>query len=100
MIMESIKVQEIKDGAIIDIKVNKTFYMMCKASLYTLFKENYDIKNGNPETFIKNIVSQPYDKLNEKQRLFHTFTLLIGEIETQAKAQGLFLDKDNLEDTV
>ena len=98
--MESIKVQEIKDGAIIDIKVNKTFYMMCKASLYTLFKENYDIKNGNPETFIKNIVSQPYDKLNEKQRLFHTFTLLIGEIETQAKAQGLFLDKDNLEDTV
>jgi hypothetical protein len=98
--MESIKVQEIKDGAIIDIKVNKTFYMMCKASLYTLFKENYDIKNGNPETFIKNIVSQPYDKLNEKQRLFHTFTLLIGEIETQAKAQGLLLDKDNLEDTV
>ena len=98
--MESIKVQEIKDGAIIDIKVNKTFYMMCKASLYTLFKENYDIKNGNPETFIKNIVSQPYDKLNEKQRLFHTFTLLIGEIETQAKAQGLLLDKDNLEDAV
>jgi len=98
--MESVKVQEIKDGAIIDIKVNKTFYMMCKASLYTLFKENYDIKNGNPETFIKNIVSQPYDKLNEKERLFHTFTLLIGEIETQAKAQDLLLDKDNLEDTV
>jgi|TARA_R110000772_G_scaffold195891_1_gene306621 hypothetical protein len=98
--MESVKVQEIKDGAIIDIKVNKTFYMMCKASLYTLFKENYDIKNGNPETFIKNIVSQPYDKLNEKERLFHTFTLLIGEIETQAKAQDLLLDKDNLEDAV
>jgi hypothetical protein len=98
--MESVKVQEIKDGAIIDIKVNKTFYMMCKTSLYTLFKENYDIKNGNPETFIKNIVSQPYDKLNEKERLFHTFTLLIGEIETQAKAQDLLLDKDNLEDTV
>lgn len=98
--MESIKVQEIKDGAIINIKVNKTFYMMCKTSLYTLFKENYDIKNGNPETFIKNIVSQPYDKLNEKERLFHTFTLLIGEIETQAKAQDLLLDKDNLEDTV
>ena len=98
--MESVKVQEIKDGAIIDIKVNKTFYMMCKASLYTLFKENYDIKNGNPETFIKNIVSQPYDKLNEKERLFHTFTLLIGEIETQAKAQNLLLDKDSLEDDV
>ena len=98
--MESIKVQEIKDGAIINIKVNKTFYMMCKTSLYTLFKENYDIKNGNPETFIKNIVSQPYDKLNEKERLFHTFTLLIGEIETQAKAQDLLLDKDNLEDAV
>ena len=98
--MESIKVQEIKDGASINIKVNKTFYMMCKTSLYTLFKENYDIKNGNPETFIKNIVSQPYDKHNEKERLFHTFTLLIGEIETQAKAQDLLLDKDKLEDTV
>ena len=35
-----------------------------------------------------------------KEVLFHTFTLLIGEIETQAKAQGLLLDKDNLEDTV
>jgi hypothetical protein len=92
--MESLQVQEIKDGAIINIKVNKTFYMMCKASLYTLFKETYDIKNGNPETFIKNIVSNPYEKLDEKERIFHTFTLLIAEIEAQAKSQGFLQEKE------
>ena len=30
----------------LEIKVNKTYYQMCKASVFTVFKELYD-KSGN-----------------------------------------------------
>ncbi len=97
--MESVKAKEIKDDAIIDIKVNKTFYMMCKAALFIIFKEVYDISKGSSEEFIKNLTSKPYTELNDKERIFYTFTLLIGEIEKQADKNNLFVEKDiNVED--
>jgi hypothetical protein len=34
----AIKVKEIKDDALMDIKVNKNFYLMSKDALYTIFK--------------------------------------------------------------
>ena len=35
----AIKVKEIKDDAIIDIKVNKAYYLMVKATSLYLFKQ-------------------------------------------------------------
>ena len=32
--------------------------------------------------------------MNDKERMFYTFTLLIGEVEKQAKDKDLFIDKE------
>ena len=92
--MDSFKAQELKDDAVLDIKVNKTFYMMCKASLFTLFKEVHDISKGSPKEFINNLTSKPYLKLNEKEKIFYTLTLIIGEIERKAAEKDLFIEKE------
>ena len=92
--MDSFKAQELKDNAVLDIKVNKTFYMMAKASLFTLFKEVHDVSKGSPKEFISNLTSKPYLKLNEKEKIFYTLTLLIGEIERQASEKDLFIEKE------
>tara|TARA_R100001460_G_C3467316_1_gene166721 strand:+ start:298 stop:633 length:336 start_codon:yes stop_codon:yes gene_type:complete len=91
--MDKIKVQEIKDDAIISIKVNKAFYMMCKASLFTLFKDIHDLKE-DPETFVKNVASKPYAELGDKERIFHTITLLVSEIEKQALEGNYIIEKE------
>ena len=97
--MENIKAKEIKDDAIIDIKVNKTFYMMTKSALFTIFKEVHDISKGNSQEFVKNLTSKPYTELNDKERVFYTLTLLTGEIEKQAQENNLFQEKEiNIED--
>jgi len=92
--MDSTKVKELKDDAILNIKVNKTFYMMVKSALIASFK---DINNNSkiaPEKFIKNLTSKPYSELNEEERTFYTLTLLIGEIEKQALENDMFIEKD------
>ena len=94
---ESLKNKVIKDDALIDIKVNKTYYMMCKAALFTLFKTVHDKSNENAEDFIKEITSAGYEKLDENQRVFYTLTLLVGEIEKQAMNSNLFIDKEDNE---
>ena len=55
--MESVKAKELKDDAIINVKVNKTFYMMSKAALLVLFGEVNKEKN-NADNFIKNLISK------------------------------------------
>ena len=96
--MESKKVKELKDDAILEIKVNKTYYHMCKASVFTVFKDLYD-KSGNPDDFVKSVVSKEYKDMTDKERLFYTLSLLVGEIEKQGLAQDAFVDKElNVED--
>jgi hypothetical protein len=91
--MESKKIKEMKDDALLNVKVNKTYYLMTKASIFTVFKELYD-ESGNPEEFIKQIVSQEYKNMNDKERLFYTLSLLIGEIEKQALETDSFIEKN------
>ena len=91
--MENIKVKEIKDDAVINIKVNKTFYMMCKSALLIIFKEVHTSKQST-EKFMESILKTPYPELGEKERIFHTLTMLIGEIEKQAKENDLIIDKE------
>ena len=94
---ENLKDKVIKDDALIDIQVNKTYYMMCKASLFTLFKNIHSQSTENAEEFIKEVTSKGYENLDETQRIFYTLTLLVGEIEKQAFNNNLFVDKEDNE---
>jgi len=92
--MENKKVKELKDDVILDIKVNKSYYMMAKAALFTLLNDVYSKEKGKPEEFIQSILKRKYEELNDKERAFYTLTLLIGEIEKQALENDAFEEKE------
>ena len=91
--MESQKVKELKDDAIVDVQINKTFYQMCKASLFVVFKKLF-VNSNNPDEFVKKLLSKQYIDMTDDERIFYTFTLIIGEVEKQAKDKDLFIDKE------
>jgi len=90
----AIKVKEIKDDAIIDIKVNKAYYLMVKATSLYIFKQ---MPEENREEYLKNSLTKEYKDLDEVQRAFRTITLLLSEIEQSASDQNLFDEKEVLE---
>jgi len=92
--MEVKKVKEMKDDALLDVKVNKTYYQMAKAALLTLLQDVYNKENGNPDTFVKDLVAKEYKDLNDKERAFYTLTLLVGEIEKQAVENNAYVEKE------
>jgi|TARA_R110000851_G_scaffold268549_1_gene421271 hypothetical protein len=94
--MESKKVQakEIKNDAILDIKVNKTFYLMSKSALFSTFSRIYKDTTVSSENFVKSIVSKKYEEMNDEERTFYTLSLLVGEIEKQAIETNSFIEKD------
>lgn len=92
--MESAKVKELKDDAILNIKVNKTFYLMTKSALFSAFKTVYDDSKISSEEFVKALVSKDYKDMSEQERNFYTLTLLVGEIEKQAVENNLFEEKE------
>ena len=91
--MKEQKIKELKDDALLNVKVNKTYYMMCKASIFVVFKELHDNSEQSDE-FIKSILNKEYTDMNDKERLFYTLTLLVGEIEKQAIENNMFIEKD------
>ena len=92
--MENKKVKELKDDVILDVKVNKTYYMMVKAALFTLLNDVYTVEKGNPDEFVQAILKKKYEELNDKERAFYTLTLLVGEIEKQAIENNAFIEKE------
>ena len=90
----AIKVKEIKDDAIIDIKVNKAYYLMVKATSLYIFKQ---MPEENREEYLKNSLTKEYKDLDEIQRAFRTITLLLSEIEQSASDKNLFDEKEVLE---
>ena len=89
-----VKVKEIKDDAIIDIKVNKAYYLMVKAASLYIFKQ---MPEDNREQYLKDSLNKEYKDLDDVQRTFKTLTLLLSEIEQSATAQNLFDEKEVLE---
>jgi hypothetical protein len=89
-----VKVKELKDDAILDIKVNKNYYLMVKALSFYLFNQ---IKVDNKEEYIKEIVTGQYDKLDDLQKSFYTIALLLAEIEKTATTNNLYEEKEILE---
>jgi hypothetical protein len=91
----AVKVNELKDNAVVDIKVNKNYYLMVKASLFHLFTQ-LTSDNSQREEILKTIMEKKYDEMSDLQRTFYTLTLLITEIERSAKEQNLTEEKEVL----
>tara|TARA_R110002020_G_scaffold431389_1_gene641387 strand:- start:1651 stop:1977 length:327 start_codon:yes stop_codon:yes gene_type:complete len=89
------KVKEIKDDAIIDIKVNKSYYLMCKTLSYWIVKQ-LDNGEGDPTEKLKQIMSDKFENLSDIQKAFYTIALLLAEIESQADNQDLLEEKEIL----
>lgn len=90
-----IKVKELKDDALVNIVVNKTYYFMVKSLAYSLTQQLLD-ENKDPQ-YIKDSFEKPYDQINEAQRNLQTIGLMIAEIEAQAEKQNLTVEKEILE---
>jgi hypothetical protein len=90
-----IKVKELKDDALLDIKVNKSFYLMVKsASFHVLQSMNIQEKG---DEYFKEIMNKKYEDLDSAQRTFYTIVLILAEIERQATQQKLYEEKEILE---
>jgi hypothetical protein len=87
-------VKELKDDALVKIKVNKAFYYMLKNTLYHQFVNIKGEKLEDKEAYIKDIMSKPYSDLSEEQRAFFTVTLIILEVERAAHEQNLYEEKE------
>jgi len=87
--MDTIK--EIKDDALINIQVNKSFYLMIKALSFYLFK---NIKAEDKDSYLKELIEKSYKDLDEDQKSLYPIILLLAEIETQAKNTDQFTEKE------
>jgi len=91
----AVTVKELKDDAIVEIKVNKSFYLMTKALSYFLFQTIKD--DAEREESLKKIMTGKYEDMNDFERSFYTVTLLLAEIEKQAQDNKLYDEKEILE---
>lgn len=92
----AIKTKELKDDAIVSVQINKNFYLMTKAVAFYLYNK---MPEEGIEEYIKDCMSKQYKDLDDLQRSFHTITILLAEIEKQAKDNNLYLEKEILEPT-
>lgn len=91
----AIKVKELKDDAIISIKVNKSYYLMAKAASLTILQQLNVQDKG--DAYFKEIISKNYADLTDLERTFYTVILLLAEIEKEASNNNLFIEKEILE---
>jgi hypothetical protein len=89
-----LKVKELKDDSVIEVKVNKTYYLMLKTILLNLVN-NLTVEDKN--AYMNEAITKEYKDLDDTQRTFYTITLLIAEIEKVALANDLFIEKEILE---
>lgn len=90
----ALKVKELKEDALIEITVNKNFYMMVKNSLYYLVQQ---MSKDEVDNFVEIIKNTEYSKLSEPAKAFYTMSLIIAEIEKVAKEKNLYDEKTVLQ---
>ena len=90
---------EIADDAVIEIKVNKSFYFMVKNLGFTLYKlmsqEESQIFNELMQKKDNNLLPD-YNTLSQPQQNFYTIMLLLAEIEKEAIKNNLTQSKEVL----
>jgi hypothetical protein len=91
----AITVKEIKDDAVVSVKVNKSFYMMTKSLSFYLFQ--HIGKEDQTDEYLKSIMTKAYADLDDLQRSFYTVALLLAEMESQIKAENLYVEKEVLQ---
>jgi len=91
----AIKVKELKDDIILDVKVNKAYYMMLKSTLFYLFQQQSD--EALREESLKRIMTGKYEDMNDLERSFYTVTIMLAEIEKVAKEKDAYNEKEVLE---
>jgi hypothetical protein len=91
----AVKVKELKDDALVEVKVNKNYYLMMKSTLFYLFMQKTDEKER--EESIKKVMSGKFEDMDDWERSFHTITLFLAEVEKQASANNLYNEKEILE---
>lgn len=84
-------VKELKDDAIVEVNVNKAYYLMLKQALLFLFSSH---TSENKDQQIKEMLTLKYEEMNDFQRSFYTLSLMIAEIEQNAKEKNLFIEKE------
>jgi len=91
----AIKVKELKDDAVLEITVNKNYYLMAKAASFAII-QSLNIEDKGDEYF-KETISKKYEDLDPMQRAFYTIVLLLSEIERTATEKNLYDEKEVLE---
>jgi len=76
-------VKELKDDALVNIEVNKSFYFMVKNTLFYLFRV-MDVKEEEREDVLKQLMSKTFNDMTHWEQAFYTTTLMLAEIERQA----------------
>ena len=91
----AVKVKEMKDDAIINVPVNKSYYLMMKATSFYLF--SHMGKNSDPDAYLKETLSKEYKDLDELQRAFFTVALFLAQVEKQVADENKFEEREILE---
>ena len=90
-----ITVKQIKDDAIIQVPVSKGYYLGVKQAVLHLL--NKMLENKPNEEYLAAIGTKELNDLDDDQKTVKIFTLLIAEIEAQAKIQNQFVEDTVLE---
>lgn len=91
----AIKVKELKDDVLVDITVNKSYYIMLKHTLNFLFQI---VKDENARAAkIKKVTEGNYAEMDAYERSFYTISLALAEIERKIKEENLYDEKEILE---
>jgi len=91
----AVKVKEMKDDAVVNVPVNKSYYMMMKALSYYLF--THMGKKEDPDAYLKETLTKKYEELDELQRSFFTVALFLAQVEQQVKTENKYQEKEILE---
>ena len=89
-----VNVKEMKNDVILEIKVNKNYYLMARALSFNLVQI---MQEKNPDdSYLKDVMTKPYEELDDLQRSFYTIALLLAEMENQAKLTDNYTEKEIL----
>lgn len=91
----AIKVKEFKDDMIVDVQVNKNYYLMMKSTLFYLFQQIENIEER--EKSLEKVMSGKLEDMNDWERSFHTISLFLAEVERQGLDKKLYVEKELLE---
>jgi hypothetical protein len=89
----SVKIKELKDDAIIDVKVNKNFYLMLKHAMFYIFQQQTDV--AKKEELIKKVLSKDTKvEFTDHESAFRTLMIILAEIERVAIAEDKMVERE------